>query len=47
MPLARISAGCALQAHEIMQPEMVAPVRPSQLLGTESCVVKGNDHCEA
>ena len=47
MPLARICPGCALQAHEIVQSEMTAPVRPNQPLGTESCVVKGNDHCEA
>ena len=38
---------CALQAHEIQQPEMVALVKPSQQPGTESCVVSGNVHCEA
>ena len=38
---------CALQAHEIQQPEMAALVKPSQQPGTESCVVSGNVHCEA
>lgn len=30
---------CALEAHEIQQPEMAALVKPSQRPGTESCVV--------
>lgn len=38
---------CALQAHEIQQPEMAALVKPGQQPGTESCVVSGNGHCEA
>ena len=38
---------CALQAHEVQQSEMTAPAKPSQQPGTESCVVFGNDHCEA
>jgi hypothetical protein len=43
----RICGGCALQAHEIQQPEMAALVKSSQPPGTESCVVFGNAHCEA
>ena len=43
----RFWEGCALQAHGIQQPEMVALVKPSQQPGTESCVVSGNGHCEA
>ncbi len=43
----RICGGCALQAHEIQQPEVAALVKPSQQPGTESCVVSGNGHCEA
>jgi hypothetical protein len=39
--------GCALQAHEVRQPEMAALVKPSQQPGTESCVVCGNACCEA
>jgi hypothetical protein len=38
---------CALQAHEIQPPEMVAAVKSSQQLRTESCVVAGNGPCEA
>ena len=38
---------CALQAHKILLPEMVALIKPSQQSGTESCVVSGNGHCEA
>ena len=38
-PLARFGGSCALQAHEIQQPEMAALVKPSQQPGTESCVV--------
>ena len=38
---------CALQAHEVQRSEMTAPAKPSQQPGTESCVVFGNDHCEA
>jgi hypothetical protein len=43
----RICGGCALQAHGVQQPEMVALVKPSQQPGTESCVVCGNAYCEA
>ncbi len=43
----RFDEDCALQAHGIQQPEMVALVKPSQQPGTESCVVSGNGHCEA
>jgi hypothetical protein len=46
-PYAGWCESCALQAHEIQQPEMAAPAKPSQQLGTESCVVSGNGHCEA
>ncbi len=46
-PYARLCESCALKAHKIQQPEMVALVKPSQQPGTESCVVFGNDHCEA
>jgi len=38
---------CALQAHEIQQPEKAALVKPNQQPGTESCVVSGNGYCEA
>ena len=44
---ARFREHCALQAHEVQQSEMTAPAKPSQQPGTESCVVFGNDHCEA
>ena len=44
---ARISGGCALQAHGIQLSEMAAAVKHSQQLLTESCVVAGNGHCEA
>jgi hypothetical protein len=47
IPHAGICEGCALQAHEVQQSEMTAPAKPSQQPGTESCVVFGNDHCEA
>jgi len=30
---------CALEAHEMQQPEMAALVKPSPRPGTESCVV--------
>jgi len=43
----RFCEGCALQAHGVQQPEMVALVKPSQQPGTESCVVCGNAYCEA
>jgi hypothetical protein len=46
-PHARWCGGCALQAHEIQPPAMVATVKLSQQLCTESCVVSGNGHCEA
>jgi len=46
-PYARFCGHCALQAHEVQQSEMTAPAKPSQQPGTESCVVFGNDHCEA
>ena len=46
-PHAGICTGCALEAHEIQQPEMAAVVKPSQQLRTESCVGSGNGHCEA
>lgn len=36
-----------MQAHEIQPSEMAALIKPSQQLGTESCVVSGNGHCEA
>ena len=39
--------GCALQAHEIQLPEMATLIKPSQQSGTESCVMIGNNHCEA
>ena len=38
-PHAGCCGSCALQAHEIQQPEMAALVKPSQQPGTESCVV--------
>lgn len=38
---------CALQAHEVQSPEMVAAVKPSQQPRTESCVRPGNGPCEA
>jgi hypothetical protein len=47
IPHAGICEGCALQAHEVQQSEMTAPAKLSQQPGTESCVVFGNDHCEA
>jgi len=43
----RFCEGCALQAHEIQLPEMATLIKPNQQSGTESCVVIGNDHCEA
>jgi hypothetical protein len=43
----RFREGCALQAHGVRQPQMVALVKPSQQPGTESCVVGGNACCEA
>ena len=43
----RFDERCALQAHEIQQPEMAALAKPSQQPGTESCVVSGNGHREA
>ena len=46
-PHAGICESCALQAHEIQPPEMVAAVKSSQQLRTESCVVAGNGPCEA
>lgn len=46
-PYARWCESCALQAHEIQLPEMVAVAKPSQQPCTESCVVSGNVHCEA
>jgi len=46
-PVAEFVEGCALQAHEIQLPEMVTVVKPNQQPCTESCVVFGNDHCEA
>jgi hypothetical protein len=46
-PQARFDEDCALQAHEVQRSEMTAPAKPSQQPGTESCVVFGNDHCEA
>jgi len=46
-PHAGWCGGCALEAHEIQLPEMAAVVKLSQQLGTESCVVPGNGHCEA
>ena len=39
--------GCALQAHGKLWPEMATLVKPSQQPRTESCVVCGNNHCEA
>ena len=33
---------CALQAHEVQRSEMIAPAKPSQQPGTESCVVFGS-----
>jgi hypothetical protein len=38
---------CALQAHGIQPPEMVAAVKLSQQPRTESCVVAGDGPCEA
>jgi len=43
----RFCEGCALQAHEIQLPEMATLIKPSQQSGTESCVMIGNNHCEA
>jgi hypothetical protein len=39
--------GCALQAHGKLWPEMATLAKPSQQPRTESCVVCGNNHCEA
>ena len=39
--------GLRLEALKIQRPEMAALVKLSQQPGTESCVVLGNDHCEA
>ena len=44
---ARFCEVCALQAHEIQLPEMAVAAKLSQQLRTESCVVSGNEHCEA
>jgi len=43
----RFCEGCALQAHGKLWPEMATLAKPSQQLRTESCVVCGNNHCEA
>ncbi|MFI3121056.1 MAG: hypothetical protein QX203_13865 [Methylococcaceae bacterium] len=43
----RFCEHCALQVHEVQRSAMTAPAKPSQQPGTESCVVFGNDHCEA
>ena len=42
---ARFDEGCALQAHEVQQPEMVVLAKPSEQ-PTESCVVRVNAFCE-
>ncbi|NTU53527.1 MAG: hypothetical protein HGA97_07485 [Chlorobiaceae bacterium] len=47
VPHERIYAGCALKAHEIQLPEMATVAKPNQQPCTESCVVRGNEHCEA
>ena len=46
-PHAGICAGCALKAHVTQPPGMAAAAKLSQQPRTESCVVIGNDHCEA
>jgi hypothetical protein len=46
-PVRTVLWALRLEAHEIQQPEMAALVKLSQQPGTESCVVFGNDHCEA
>jgi hypothetical protein len=39
--------GCALKAGGIQSPEMEAAAKPSSQRRTKSCVMTGNDHCEA
>ena len=43
----RICERCALKVHGIQSPEMVTPAKLSSQPGTESCVVRGNEHHEA
>jgi hypothetical protein len=38
---------CALKAHGIRAPDRAPPAKLSSQLGTESCVVIGNEHHEA
>jgi hypothetical protein len=42
-----LCGGCALKAHGIQSPEMETAAKPSSQPRTESCVMSGNDHCEA
>jgi hypothetical protein len=43
----RFCGDCALKAHGIRAPERAPPAKLSSQLGTESCVVIGNEHHEA
>ena len=43
----RFCERCALKVHGIQSPEMVTPAKLSSQPGTESCVVRGNEHHEA
>ena len=45
--LARICAGCALQARCSLPSAMTAAAKPSEQPRTESCVASGNGRCEA